>query len=257
MLAGEGHIPLACTPDPSSAAPITGAVEPCESKFDFAMSITRIHEDPRVTKPYTDEQWQAIEALGHRIDAEFEAGEVRLTMGGEPTFVSIDDMDGAEWNTAAVGPNKRQLAGESDQAAAQAIRSRRPAALRPGQMVSRRAAAALGARLLLAARRRSRSGQTPILIADERTDYGYGQAEAQTFVAALAAKLGVSPEMAIPAYEDVWYYLWKERRLPVNVDPLDIEARRRGRARAAGADLRAGLGPVVGYALPLQPRADR
>ena len=103
LWAGEGHIPLAATPDPASAAPVTGAVDPCESKFSFAMSVARIHEDPRVTKPYTEEQWQRIESLGHRVDAELEAGAVRLTMGGEPTFVSIDDMDGPEWNTLALG----------------------------------------------------------------------------------------------------------------------------------------------------------
>jgi len=99
----RGHIPLACSPDPASAAPVTGSVDDCETKFEFTMSVARIHEDPRVTKPYTEEQWQQIDALGHRIDAELEAGAVRLTMGGEPTFVSIDDMEGEEWTTAAVG----------------------------------------------------------------------------------------------------------------------------------------------------------
>ena len=126
------------------------------------MSVTRIHEDPRVTKPYTDEQWQAIEALGHRIDAELEAGAVRLTMGGEPTFVSIDDMDGAEWNTAAVGPNKRQAGRRPDQAAAAALCARRAAALRAGQMVSGRVAAALGRCAATGGTTASRSGQTPI-----------------------------------------------------------------------------------------------
>ena len=101
LLAGEGHIPLACTPDASSAAPITGAVDEAEVEFGHEMSITRIYEAPRVTKPYTDSQWGAIEALGHKIDIELNEGDVRLTMGGEPTFVSIDDMDGAEWNTTA------------------------------------------------------------------------------------------------------------------------------------------------------------
>ncbi len=109
LLAGEGHIPLACSPDPASAAPITGGVENCETKFTFDMTISRIHEDPRVTRPYSDEQWATIEALGHAVDARLTAGDVRLTMGGEPTFVSIDDMDGAEWNIAAVGPTKRKL----------------------------------------------------------------------------------------------------------------------------------------------------
>src|SRR5271170_3352811 len=103
LLAGEGHIPLAATPEPSSAAPITGAVDPCEVTFTHEMSVTRIYEDPRVTLPYTDAQWQRIHALGSRIDQDICSGDVRLTMGGEPTFVSIDNMDGAEWNTAALG----------------------------------------------------------------------------------------------------------------------------------------------------------
>ena len=74
------------------------------------MKVERIWEAPRVTKPYTDEQWAEIEKLGHAIDAQLLAGDVRLTMGGEPTFVSVDDPDGAEWNTTAMGPDKRRLA---------------------------------------------------------------------------------------------------------------------------------------------------
>src|ERR1700678_4143432 len=109
MLAGEGHIPLACTPDASSAAPISGALEACETEFRHEMSVRRVSETPRVTRPYTEEQWGKIEDLGHKVDADLEAGDVRLTMGGEPTFVSLDDPDGAEWNTAAFGPTKRIL----------------------------------------------------------------------------------------------------------------------------------------------------
>ncbi|HRH96700.1 MAG TPA: transglutaminase family protein, partial [Prosthecobacter sp.] len=90
LLAGEGHIPLAATPDPGSAAPISGLVEPCETEFEFEMKVDRIFESPRVTKPYTEEQWAEIEALGHALDKEINAADIRLTMGGEPTFVSID-----------------------------------------------------------------------------------------------------------------------------------------------------------------------
>src|ERR1700723_1440956 len=107
LLAGEGHIPLAATPESSSAAPISGAVDPCEVKFTHEMSVTRIYEDPRVTLPYTDAQWKRIEALGCRIDQDICAQDIRLTMGGEPTFVSVDNMDGAEWNTDALGVTKR------------------------------------------------------------------------------------------------------------------------------------------------------
>src|SRR6267154_677639 len=111
MLAGEGHIPLACTPDPSAAAPVSGAVDDCETSFEHRMSVARVWEAPRVTKPYSDAEWSSIEAVGRAVDADLEAQDVRLTMGGEPTFVSIDDRDGDEWNTAALGPGKRRLAG--------------------------------------------------------------------------------------------------------------------------------------------------
>src|SRR5678816_2458969 len=109
LYAGEGHIPLACSPEPGSAAPITGAIEKCETTFEHRMSVTRIWEAPRVTLPYTDAQWAAIEALGHQVDADLVAGDVRLTQGGEPTFVSIDDREGGAWDTEALGPTKRLL----------------------------------------------------------------------------------------------------------------------------------------------------
>ncbi len=251
LFAGEGHIPLACTPEPASAAPVTGAIEACESRFNYEMSVVRIHEDPRVTKPYSESQWQSIDSLGHRIDAEFEAGAVRLTMGGEPTFVSIDDMDGAEWNTAAVGPNKRKLSADL----IKRLRRRfAPGGLLhygqgkwyPGESLPRWAFSCFW----------RRDGEpiwsNPDLIADERTSYGYGPAEASAFVTALATKLGIAAEMAIPAYEDVWHYLWKERQLPTNVDPLNSKLDDpEERARLARI-FQQGLDRVIGYALPLR-----
>ncbi|MGB1311285.1 MAG: transglutaminase family protein, partial [Leucothrix sp.] len=113
LFASEGHIPLACTPDPYGAAPVTGGMEKCDVvDFDFSNTVQRFFEDPRVTKPYTESQWDAINALGYQVDQALEAGDVRLTMGGEPTFVSIDDMEHEQWNTGALGDDKRKLAGE-------------------------------------------------------------------------------------------------------------------------------------------------
>src|SRR5262249_24974304 len=119
LLAGEGHIPLACSPDPVGAAPITGTIEwskirggeECKADFNFTMSVTRLHEDPRVTRPYSESQWHDIQVLGRQVDRALRAGDVRLTMGGAPTFVSIDDRDAPEWNTLALGPAKRRQAG--------------------------------------------------------------------------------------------------------------------------------------------------
>ncbi|MFT3798056.1 DUF2126 domain-containing protein [Microbacterium sp.] len=110
LFAGEGHIPLSATPHPSSAAPITGATDPVEVTFSFRNEVRRIHEDPRTTKPYTDEQWARIDAAGELVDEHLRAGDVRLTLGGEPTFVALDDATAAEWNTDADGPHKRELA---------------------------------------------------------------------------------------------------------------------------------------------------
>ena len=112
LLAGEGHIPLACSPEPSSAAPVSGGIEECETEFEHRMSVTRVWEAPRVTLPYTDPQWAAVDALGQRVDEQLKRDDVRLTQGGEPTFVSVDDRDGAEWNTEAMGPTKRLLSAD-------------------------------------------------------------------------------------------------------------------------------------------------
>ncbi|MBV6499743.1 MAG: hypothetical protein CJBNEKGG_02206 [Prosthecobacter sp.] len=251
LLAGEGHLPLAATPDPQGAAPITGAVDKSEVEFDHAMSVTRIFESPRVTKPYSAEQWAEIEKLGHRIDEDLIAGDVRLTMGGEPTFVSIDDMDGAEWNTAAVGPKKRLLSGEL----IKRLRHRfGPGGLLhygqgkwyPGESLPRWA---LGCYW--------RKDGVPVwnddsLIADESRDYGHGEAEARRFGLALSAALGVNPRWLKEAYEDVYYYLWREKRLPVNVDPFKSNLKdKEERARLARI-FEQGLDKIVGYALPLE-----
>ena len=110
LFAGEGHIPLSATPHPESAAPITGSTEPCETALEFTNVVTRVHEDPRVTLPYTEETWAQINALGGRVDQRLAAADVRLTVGGEPTFVSIDNQVDPEWTTDADGEHKRQRA---------------------------------------------------------------------------------------------------------------------------------------------------
>jgi len=86
LLCGEGHIPLAASPDPTSAAPISGFVEKCETTFSVEMTIRRILETPRVTRPYTEDQWRAILDKGGAVDRSLARGDVRLTVGGEPTL---------------------------------------------------------------------------------------------------------------------------------------------------------------------------
>ncbi len=250
LFAGEGHIPLACTPDPASAAPVTGATDPCEVGFSYSNSVQRIHEDPRVTKPYTEEAWAAIQRLGRELDAVLSAGDVRLSMGGEPTFVSVDDMESPEWNTDADGPHKRKLAGDLLRRLATAfgtgaVRHYGQGKWYPGEPLPRWA---LGCYW----RKDGRPvWHDPSLMADETRDYHHTAEEARRFVRDLASALGVDPTCALPGYEDVFYILWSEGNLPRNVDPLkadlkDPEARRR-LARQLDGD----PGRPVGYVLPL------
>ena len=251
LLAGEGHIPVACTPEPSTAAPVSGAVDECEVEFSHHMQVTRIYESPRVTKPYTEDQWQAIQALGAQVDRSLQQQDVRLTMGGEPTFVSVGDRDGAEWNTDALGPTKRGYATEL----VHRLRQRYgeggflhfgQGKWYPGEQLPRWALSIYW----------RRDGQPcwhdPARFADERDAHHYTTADAEAFIGALTRRLGLDPRYIQSGYEDTWYYLWRERRLPVNVDPFDSrldDELERVRLRRV---FQQGLDATVGYLLPLR-----
>ncbi|MCA3802809.1 transglutaminase family protein [Burkholderia sp.] len=255
LLAGEGHIPLACTPQPTSAAPVEGLIDECEVSFEHEMSVTRVYESPRVTKPYTESQWEAVLALGTQVDGALAAGDVRLTQGGEPTFVSIDDRDGAEWNTDALGPTKRGYATEL----VQRLRAEYgdggflhfgQGKWYPGEQLPRWALSIFW----------RADGQPvwhdPSLFADEREPSAYTTDDAKRFIDALAARLNLTDEFIRPGYEDVWYYLWRERRLPVNVDPFDSrldDELERARLRKVFDQQ---LDSVVGYVLPVKRTDD-
>jgi uncharacterized protein (DUF2126 family)/transglutaminase-like putative cysteine protease len=251
LLAGEGHVPLACTPDPSSAAPISGAVDECECEFGFEMGVTRIHESPRVTLPYTEKQWSKIESLGHAIDADLKKGDVRLTMGGEPTFVSIDDPDGAEWNFTAMSHKKRVLSGQlikrlREKFAPGSLLHYGQGKWYPGEPLPRYA---LGCYW--------RKDGVPIwkddsLIADESKNYGHGPKDARELLTRISRIVGTDPKYMLPAYEDAFYYTWKERRLPANVTPEKTNLKDKLERDRIARLFQRGLDEVVGYALPIK-----
>ncbi|MFZ4498619.1 MAG: DUF2126 domain-containing protein [Burkholderiales bacterium] len=251
LFAGEGHIPLACTADYASAAPVTGAyIGPPGSTMEFVNRVTRIHEDPRVTLPYGEQQWQDILALGDQVDAELQAGDVRLTMGGEPTFVSIDAVDAPEWNTDADGPAKRRLSGELLRRLRQAFG---PGGMLyhgqgkwyPGEALPRWQMVCLW----------RKDGQPvwhdPALLADPHAPGKQAREDAERFARELARVLGLRGSHILPAHEDPLIALQQEAMLPDNL-PLDHAELRTdaGRKRLVEV-LQQGLGEPTGWVLPL------
>ncbi|MEM1161158.1 MAG: transglutaminase family protein [Pseudomonadota bacterium] len=255
LFAGEGHIPLASTPSPSSAAPITGAVEKCEVEFSHHMEVNRVREEPRVTLPFTEDHWGKINAAGRVIDEKLTKGDVRLTMGGEPTFVSASDRDADEWNTGAVGPTKR---GYADKLIRRMHRRFAPGGMLhygqgkwyPGEQLPRWAFG------LYWRRDGEALWRDQDLIADENAN-GADMAAAEAFAAGLADAFHVDASHAVPAFEDPVTYTLAEARLPENLSPatnrLDDPLERRQMAAAFDR----GLGAPACMVLPVQLAMDR
>ena len=254
LFAGESHIPLACTPDFTSAAPVVGATDECETAFSFSNTVTRIHEDPRVTKPYSEEQWATIDATGHAVEEDLQRGDLRLTMGGEPTFISIDDRESAEWNTAADGAKKRSLAHDlifrlRDQFGPDGMIHYGQGKWYPGEPLPRWQYGLFWRKDHIPIWKNSR------LIA--REPLASTPADAERFLTTLAQRLAVPETNIRAAYEDTFYQLWTEGRLPINIDPLSAKLEDPLERRTLANLLDAGLATPAGYTLPLKWNFDR
>lgn len=246
LFASEGHIPLACTPHPVSAAPIVGATDKCEVEFDFSNTVERVLEDPRVTKPYSEEQWQQILALGKAVDKEFEKNDVQLTMGGEPTFVSIDDMESTQWNTDALGDDKLSLAKTlllrlRDRYAPEGLLHYGQGKWYPGEEIPRWA---LG---VFWRKDNEPLWKNPEFLARIDKDYGLDVKDAVRFGRYLCDLLSLPRKCCQLAYEDGLYYLMQEQNLPKNLDILaqkvkgDLDRRRLARLIEKGFSVPSGV----------------
>ena len=249
LLAGEGHIPLACTPNFESAAPVEGMTDICETEFFFENSVKRIFESPRVTKPYTDKQWKEIYNLGFKVEKELEKGDVRLTMGGEPTFVSIDDMESAEWNTDADGPHKRALAADLTERlygefAKGGVLHQAQGKWYPGEPLPRW-------QYELCWRKDGKPiWHNPKLLAEFSDGFELPENAAFKFLDTLTNYLRISNQYIIPTYEDAFYFLWEQGKLPVDIDPATDKDGSLVRKKL-NEILENGTSNVVGYVLPL------
>ncbi|HUC15369.1 MAG TPA: transglutaminase family protein, partial [Acidimicrobiales bacterium] len=269
LLAGEGHIPLVCSPHPASAAPISGATEPCEVTFEFTNTVRRLAGPPRVTLPYSEEQWGRVDALGYEVDKALAAGDVRLTLGGEPTFVAIDDMEDEQWTTAADGADKRARA---EVLARRLLGRFAPGGLLhhgqgkwyPGEPLPRWQIALLWRadgeplwddRSLLASP--VDAGTGPL---DAGEIAGTGTVDAGAIASAIAGSLGLPEGCCIPAYEDPLHLLQVEASLPGGEPPATDMAPGDGSLASSDARLAAiaaldedGREGPVGWVIPLHP----
>lgn len=251
LLASEGHIPLACTPDPVSAAPVTGGMDKCEVEFEFSNTVTRIHEDPRVTKPYTEEQWHEVDQLGQQVDAQLVADDVRLTMGGEPTFVSVDDMEAPEWNTEADGLHKRERAHAltlrlRDAFSVGAMLHYGQGKWYPGEPLPRWQYGCFWRKDNVPVWRNPRH------LADISKNYGFTEQHASEFIKALCKRLVIKPKYITAAYEDNCYYLWQEGQTPINIDPTKAKLKDSLERKTLAKLLDADLGQPIGYVVPIK-----
>ncbi|WP_072390584.1 transglutaminase family protein [Hyphomicrobium sp. CS1GBMeth3] len=251
LFCGEGHIPLAATPHYRSASPITGTVDAAEVEFAFDMKVTRVAEKPRVTRPFSEESWESLLKLGDVVDSDLSVQGVGLTMGGEPTFVSIDDYQSPEWNTAAVGPTKRARADD--------LIRRLRAKFAPGGFLHYGEGKWYPGESLprwTFALYWRRDGK-PVwrndgLVAREGYMAPTDVEGAKAFTEGIAERLGVGCDHVMAAYEDPVHWIAKEAQLPVNVDPADSRlADEEERARIARVFDR-GLSVASGFVLPIQ-----
>ena len=251
LLTGESHIPLAATPHYKNAAPISGSATFAETDFKFDMNIARISEHPRITKPFSDDAWERLLQTGRRVDEALTAGDVRLTMGGEPTFVSIDDFESSEWNTAAVGPTKRGLADQlirrlRERFAPGGVLHYGQGKWYPGETLPRWTFS------LFWRTDGTQIWKNPDLIALEDSKPIEDPAKAGALLEAIAKHLDLPKEHVQPVFEDPAEWIVKEANLPENLSPQnpklkDAEERARF-ARVFGR----GLETAVGYVLPVQ-----
>ncbi len=250
LFAAEGHIPLACTPNPESAAPVEGGMDKCEVEFTYSNTVTRVFESPRVTKPYRQEQWEAIDALGYQVDEELLQNDVRMTMGGEPTFVSVDDMESEQWNTAADGEHKRERANVLSRRLLNSfgkggLLHHAQGKWYPGEPLPRWMSTIIW----------RKDGQpiwkNPDLLASLDQTFEYTPKEARAFLSMLCLNLGISDQNIHDAYNDPLVALLHESLLPVDVDPLKATLKDSLERRALAEQLSHGIDTPAGFVLPL------
>ena len=251
LLTGESHIPLAATPHFANAAPISGLASFANVEFDFDMTVTRVAEHPRITKPFSDTDWVELCSRGRQIDQDLANNDVRLTMGGEPTFVSIDDFESGEWNADAVGPTKREKADIlirrlQQRFAPGGFLHYGQGKWYPGETLPRWTFS------LYWRKDGEPVWKNPDLIAHETSDKTPSPDQAKAYLTEFAMALGLDGSTVQPAFEDPADWILKEGNLPENVDPTNPKLKDPEERMRMTRVFERGLTDPTGYVLPVQ-----
>ena len=250
LFAGEGHIPLACTPQPSSAAPISGGSSEVATSFDFHNRVTRFDERPRVTLPYTDDVWTDVLDLGKSVDEKLKNDDVRLSMGGEPTFVSTENLDSPEWNEGALGEHKLERASAlltrlRTQFAPNGLTAFAQGKWYPGEPTPRWALIC-----------HWRKDKEPIWRDSNRLarpgEGGANANDAKNVVRQLCKALCIDSDYARPLHEDPLYHIHLEGLLPPTTALKELDLSNEDSRARLLKRLEAGLENPVGWMLPLE-----
>ncbi|MCX7633935.1 MAG: transglutaminase family protein, partial [Turneriella sp.] len=250
LLAAEGHIPLAATPEPESAAPVEGFTEPCQSELAFHMEVIRLDEKPRSTRPYPQSVWQQLTEIAKKLDGELATSDIRLSIGGEPTFISASDRESRQWHYDALGEEKYQVARQLLQRlfsvyAKGGIPLESQGKWSPGEPLPRWCLGCFW----------RRDGQ-PLWHASQLLFENSASAatvkDAESLLGEVADILGLPLSCIVTAFEDPIYYIHAESKLPPEFEKIiqgysypELERKRLLRV------LDSGLEKPAGYALPL------
>ena len=216
LLAGEGHIPLACTPTRTRRPP-----SPASSRWTKTEGRRQGRRDLRLhdvgasgcTSPA---RHQAVHRRAMERDRRarphgrpaLAAGDVRLTMGGEPTFVVDRRPRRRRVEHDALGPTKRRLRGRPAPATARPLRARTACSTTGRASGIRASRCRAGRSAATGAATACRSGKTRALSPTTRQGLRPRRRRGAGVRRGLAARLGRrSGALRSPAYEDAWYYL--------------------------------------------------
>ena len=249
VFTAEGHIPLATAPEPLRTLPVVGYVEACQETFREDISLRRLLPKP-VSWPYGESQWADMQALGAKIDAESSAQAVDLSVAIDLAFVSAYYAGEPEWTTAALGPNKRQVAAE--------LLDRLRKRLAPGGVLHLGQCDWYSGEAVPRWRLGSffRADGVPVwrnpeLLGFRQVSFPISPSDAKRFAELLAANLGIAPDFIQPAHEDGLHQLWTNRGI-FDYAPRAEDLREPARRHALAELLSQNQGEPTGFVLPMR-----